>query len=79
MLLGALIREIEQVCLLLPQLETPYFGRSFDTICDTVQEMYSEAWYHSIYCQHECRLSTTAIWIVDSAIAGVEELGLREK
>jgi hypothetical protein len=73
------MKEMERGCLLLPRLETPYLGRSFDTVCDTVRAMDSDTWYHSVYSQHECRLSTTAIWIVDSAIAGVEGLGLSER
>jgi hypothetical protein len=79
MLLGALMREMQRTCLLLPRLETPYLGRSFDTVCDTVRVMDSGTWYHSIYSHHECRLSTTMISIVDSAIASVEGLGLSER
>ena len=79
MLLGALTKEMDSAHFLVPRPEIPYMGQSFDAICDAARTMKSETWYHSSYAQHHCNLSTAVFSIVDSAIAGVEGLRLRDK
>ena len=79
MLLGALTTQMDSARLFFPKHRAPYFGQSFDAVCDIAQTMKSDTWFHNRYVQHNCCLSTAVIPIVDSAIASVEELRLREK
>jgi hypothetical protein len=78
MLLGMLLKEMELKCFSSPRPRAPYFGQSFDVICDTARTMESEIWYHNKYEGHGCSLSTAVASIVDAAVASVEGLGLRK-
>jgi hypothetical protein len=78
MLLGTLTKEMDSANLLSPRPNIPFFGQSFDAICDKVRLMKSKTWFHSSYNQHECNASTAVNSIVDLAVAGMEGLGLRE-
>jgi hypothetical protein len=78
MLLGALTKQMESTHFLSPDLRVPYFGQSFDAICDAARTIQSEVWLESSYVQHGCSLSTAVVPIVDSVVASVEGLDLRK-
>ena len=78
MLFGALTKEMESTSLSSPEFILPYFGQTFDAVCDTARTIDSETWFHSSHDRHGCILNTAVGTIVDSAIANVEGLRLRD-
>lgn len=81
MLLGALMRQLEPLCLLSTQLEAPYLGRSLDAICGTARKIDSETWndggggYNYGY-RHSCILSGAVAPLIDATITSVDGLSL---
>lgn len=78
MLLGALTKEMYSANLLTLWLRQPFFGQSFDALCAKVRSMESETWFHNVYDSHEFNVRTAVKSIVDSAVASIGGLGLRD-
>jgi hypothetical protein len=78
MLLGALTKEMDSANLKSPWFITPFSGQSIDALCAKARSMESETWFHNVYDSHECNVRTAVKSIVDSAVASIGGLGLRD-
>jgi hypothetical protein len=74
MLLGALTKETDSLCLFSQKLERPYLGQTFDDLCVKTRLMQLGTWLHSDYSPHSCDVSTAVNSIVDQAVANVAGL-----